>query len=638
MRYRWLPGSGSHRLTALFLVVVGPPAVALIWLGFQLLQNDRSFWEQRDLELRRAAAVTLSRALEQSLAEVERMDDSSLPTGVVRYRLSRNGVEATPSNRVAWLPTALSGLAADDEQFAAAELLEFRGAVDQALRRYESLASSPKVAVRAGALLRLARVHRRASRRGDALTAYRELAQIRGATISGTPADLVARRAECSVQEESSSDITELRRCAARMEADLVAGRWTLDRPAWDLVSQELARWNGHPLQVSSERTAFSDVATMLWDEWRRNSEGEATGTIRHAVVGEHTVVSRLVDSTAIATVVSPKRLAVWVEAASRSAAATDPVALLSVSGKVLAGQKTSSPAAVRLNASDTGLPWTLAISRGDSSILAEQFTTRRRLLSVGLTALVLLLGGSSYVLWRVIQRELAVARLQTDFVSTVSHEFRTPLTSLRHITELLEEDDEMPRDRRRSFYEALGRSTERLHRLVESLLDFSRMESGRKPYHLIPMDAAEFTAEVVAEFRKEVETRGVKVELNVEPATSLSVRADASSLSNALWNLLDNAVKYSPDRHTVRVTVGRHSSGVAIAVQDEGIGIPSSERSEIFRRFVRGEQAVRLGIKGTGLGLAMVSHIVQAHAGAIELQSKEGEGSTFRVVLPERA
>ena len=93
-------------------------------------------------------------------------------------------------------------------------------------------------------------------------------------------------------------------------------------------------------------------------------------------------------------------------------------------------------------------------------------------------------------MLTRVVHRELAVARLQTDFVSAVSHEFRTPLTSLRHITELLEENDNIPPDRRQTFYAALGRSTERLHRLVESLLDFGRMELGRKPYNLQPEDA----------------------------------------------------------------------------------------------------------------------------------------------------
>jgi signal transduction histidine kinase len=634
MHRGWLPVSRSRRLAALFLVVVAPPAVALTWLGFELLQNDRSFWEQRETELRRAGAVTVSRALEQRLAEVERLDDSGLPAGVARFTLSRNGIASAPANRVSWLPVSSSAVRVDDNQFAVAERLEFRGAAEEALISYRSLAGSRNVAVRAGALLRLARVHRRASRWDEAVAAYRELAAIRGLTISAAPADLVARRAECSVLEEAER-ATGLRECAAALETDLVAGRWILDRPTQELTTQAVARWTGHSARISPEREAFSEVGAWVWDEWRRNPFAAS----RPVMAGEHTVLWRAVQSGAIATALSPHLLRSWAEAAGRSSGTADRVALLSVSGRVIAGSKPSvSAAAVRLNPSDTGLPWTLVLSPGDASTIAQQFATRQRLMSVGLTALVLLLAGSSYVLWRVIQRELEVARLHTDFVSTVSHEFRTPLTSLRHITELLEEDDDMPREHRRSFYQALGRSTERLHRMVESLLDFSRMESGRKPYDLRPMDAAEFTARVVAEFRKEVETRGVSVELEVDPASALPVRADASSLSNALWNLLDNAVKYSPDGQTIRVSVGRHPSGVAIAVQDNGIGIPQSERGEIFRRFVRGEQAARLGIKGTGLGLAMVSHIVQAHAGAIELDSEEGEGSTFRMVLPERA
>jgi signal transduction histidine kinase len=149
-------------------------------------------------------------------------------------------------------------------------------------------------------------------------------------------------------------------------------------------------------------------------------------------------------------------------------------------------------------------------------------------------------------------------------------------------------------------------------------------------------VDAAELTAQVVADFRKEVEPRGVTVQLDADSAP-LPMRADAPSLTNALWNLLDNAVKYSPERDMVHVSVHRHPSGVAIAVQDHGLGIPRREQGEIFRRFVRGEQASRLGIKGTGLGLAMVSHIVEAHGGAIELESEEGAGSTFRLVFPER-
>jgi signal transduction histidine kinase len=148
-------------------------------------------------------------------------------------------------------------------------------------------------------------------------------------------------------------------------------------------------------------------------------------------------------------------------------------------------------------------------------------------------------------------------------------------------------------------------------------------------------MDAAVFARDVVEDFRKEAEPRGYRVNLESEPDGGLAVRADRSSLVHALWNLLDNAVKYSPEPCLIRVSVERHPLGVALAVQDHGIGVPVRERKEIFQKFVRGESAGRLGIKGTGLGLAMVAHIVDAHGGTVELESEEGTGSTFRIVLP---
>jgi signal transduction histidine kinase len=284
---------------------------------------------------------------------------------------------------------------------------------------------------------------------------------------------------------------------------------------------------------------------------------------------------------------------------------------------------------------SDTGLPWTVALSPGNSSPLAGEMAARRRLLLAGLVAILAFLAGSTYFLWRVVRRELAVARQQTEFVATVSHEFRTPLTSLRHVAELLQESDDLPAARRRAFYEALGRNTERLHRLVESLLDFSRMEGGKKPYDLQPLDAGELAGRVVADFQQEAGPRGVTVALVVDRRGPTSVRADAAALTHALWNLLDNAVKYSPNASAVHVSVAPHAAGVAISVCDEGLGIPGPEQKDIFNRFVRGEQAAQLGIKGTGLGLAIVSHIVSAHGGQVELASEKGAGSTFRIVLP---
>jgi signal transduction histidine kinase len=306
-------------------------------------------------------------------------------------------------------------------------------------------------------------------------------------------------------------------------------------------------------------------------------------------------------------------------------------LSLLTEHGRVVAGESSAEGSLKRVGAV-TGLPWTLSLST-DLTPGMKELATRRRLLGAGLALIVLLLAGGSYLLWRLVRQELAVARLQTEFVAAVSHEFRTPLASLRHVTELLEEDDELPRGERSKFYAVLGRNTERLNRLVESLLDFSRMEGGRKPYVLRKVDARALTEQIVSAFRADV-PEGFAVNLNMDDG-DLTVNADAESLSHALWNVLDNAVKYSGDSRTVMVSVRKRGDGVVFSVEDQGLGIPQAERSEIFDRFVRGAKAHELGIKGTGLGLAMVAHIVEAHRGKVEVDSKEGEGSTFRVVLP---
>jgi signal transduction histidine kinase len=122
---------------------------------------------------------------------------------------------------------------------------------------------------------------------------------------------------------------------------------------------------------------------------------------------------------------------------------------------------------------------------------------------------------------------------------------------------------------------------------------------------------------------------------IDLPAAGSRTCQADAAALGHALWNLLDNAAKYSPDPHVVRVSVESRGADVSIAVADRGFGIPAREQQDVFRKFVRGSDTVRRGIKGTGLGLAMVSHIAHAHGGRVEVESTEGAGSTFRLILP---
>ena len=228
----------------------------------------------------------------------------------------------------------------------------------------------------------------------------------------------------------------------------------------------------------------------------------------------------------------------------------------------------------VQRPASETGLPWTIVVTTADPRGALEQFSLRRRLLLGGLAALAVLVLAGGALIGRVVARELAVARLQSDFVAAVSHEFRTPLTSLRQFNEILTADPELPAGKRARFYQAQTRATERLHRLVESLLDFGRMESRAKVYHFERLDAASLVRDVAAEFEKEAAARGFELVSEIA-AEDAPVEADAEALSRAVWNLLENAVKYSGSSRTVWLSLAREDGRVAIGVRDRGLGIP---------------------------------------------------------------
>ena len=240
----------------------------------------------------------------------------------------------------------------------------------------------------------------------------------------------------------------------------------------------------------------------------------------------------------------------------------------------------------------------------------------------------------AGYAIVRSVARELKVARLQGDFVSTVSHEFRTPLASLCHLSELLAEGRVPTDQRRQEYYHALRRESERLHRLVESILDFRRMEVGAREYRLEKLDVVALVRAVAEEFAQEVRDRGYTVDVQVEQS-QLFQRADREALSRAIWNLLDNAVKYSPDCKTVEIEVRCTGAWVAIHVRDHGLGIARGEQEQIFEKFYRVSSAKAAGVRGTGLGLAMVRHIVEAHGGKLHVESQPGAGSTFTILLP---
>jgi signal transduction histidine kinase len=253
-------------------------------------------------------------------------------------------------------------------------------------------------------------------------------------------------------------------------------------------------------------------------------------------------------------------------------------------------------------------------------------------LLAFTLVAAFVLVG--SYFIARAVTRELEVARLQSDFVSAVSHEFRTPLASLRQLSELLSDGRVVGEKRRQEYYETLHWESERLYRLVESLLDFGRMEAGARQYRFELLETEPLFRGVVEEFAQEARERGYRVDVTQQEHLP-RVHADREALARALWNLLDNAVKYSPHNKTVWAEAACENGQVAIRVSDKGLGIAPNEQKRIFKKFVRATSADATGARGTGLGLTMVEHIVGAHGGQVRVDSKPGIGSTFTILLP---
>jgi two-component system phosphate regulon sensor histidine kinase PhoR len=290
-------------------------------------------------------------------------------------------------------------------------------------------------------------------------------------------------------------------------------------------------------------------------------------------------------------------------------------------------------PLSAKLKAAETGLPWDVVATSLQSSGSDPGFLFRRRLLMAGFVLLTLMAVTTSYLIYRAIGRELAAVQLQSDFVSTVSHEFRTPLTAMRQFTTMLRESPHLSEDRRIVCYDAQMRATDRLLNLVESLLDFGRMEAGARRYQFEQRDCAEVVRRAVEEFRKDPQAEHHAIEFRAD--VPVQAETDAEALSRAVRNLLENAVKYSPDDKHVDVALNRSNGHVRISVRDRGIGIPADDKVRIFKKFQRGEQARLRGIKGTGIGLTMVDEIARAHRGRVELESEPGAGSTFTIVLP---
>lgn len=268
----------------------------------------------------------------------------------------------------------------------------------------------------------------------------------------------------------------------------------------------------------------------------------------------------------------------------------------------------------------------------GDAPVV---WTGRFLALEVGfIGAMGLMIVLASVFGYRYTIRQLELAQLKAGFVSNVTHELKTPIAMIRLAVETLEMQRVQTREEAQKFLGIIARETQRLTQLVETILDFARLEAGQAAFRFAAVDLGAEVRQAIDSLRPRLDHLGFTLKLDL-PADLPQVRADANALNHCLLNLLDNAIKYSRERREIAVTARAREGAVALSVADQGIGIAPGDRRRIFEKFVRVENGLVHDVRGAGLGLSLVDQIIRAHHGRIEVESTPGQGSTFTLVLP---
>jgi len=249
----------------------------------------------------------------------------------------------------------------------------------------------------------------------------------------------------------------------------------------------------------------------------------------------------------------------------------------------------------------------------------------------VGILFIIIIL--SSILSLRMTMKEVELSRMKTNFISSVSHEMRLPLSTIKTANEMFNIGKIKDNKQAKKYYEYIASEVNRLERLVSNVLDFSRIDAGRKKYHFKKESLGEIAKEAVGSVNDYFKKERFSIEENIEGI--INVRVDKEAVMQAVLNLLDNAKKYSGTSKIIKVKISRNDKYAVLDIIDKGIGIEKDKISKVFDVFYRTEDEMTRKTKGVGLGLSIVKHIMDVHRGKVEVKSEKGEGSTFSLLFP---
>lgn len=374
-----------------------------------------------------------------------------------------------------------------------------------------------------------------------------------------------------------------------------------------------------------------AEIPEGLWERGGR----------RHLLVGDQVVLAAVIPGAD-----GPVLAVLWrsVEAVKRDVLAKtlgglegpSVLAVLDAQGDLLyASRPIEQATRVLTVAFGEALPtWRVALYQPPGASSTGDVRRQAMLFTAAFALLLLVIALGLFATYRLLQRETEMARLKSDFVANVSHDLKTPLSLIRMFGETLELGRVPDEATRREYYSVITRESERLTRLIDNVLDFSRIEGGGPRYDIGAHPVEPLIHEVLDAFRYPLAQRAFKLDVTVAPDLP-DVLMDPEAIKQALANLVDNALKYSTERRRLGVSARQEGTWVVIEVADEGIGMPAAELERIFEKFYRIGRSETQRTRGSGVGLALVKHIVEAHGGRVGVESRPEQGSRFSLSLP---
>ena len=296
--------------------------------------------------------------------------------------------------------------------------------------------------------------------------------------------------------------------------------------------------------------------------------------------------------------------------------------------------EMSASGESLTLSLREFPLPWKFLVTQPAFDDLESSARRENIIYGTLLAVIVILMLLGAFLIVRDISREAEITRVKTEFVHNISHELKTPLTLIRLYSETLQRKKKLPEREKQDAYEIITKESERLSHLINNVLDFSRIEMGRKEFNFKKGNLAQVISDTLESYRYHLEKKGFSVTSDI--ASDLpDMDFDEEAISSVLVNLLSNAMKFSPKEKEVAVRLFNDNENAILEVMDKGIGIAPKDLSQIFERFYRCENPIVSETRGSGLGLTLVKHIVEAHGGTIYVESEPDKGSIFAVVLP---